>query len=137
MSTTIITTLDDPRGIVWVQGDPAEVIERILDEAHAALGDEEFAGLLVAVRAAIAPLAGPVAAGSAGPVAAGSASPYPGRMRAAVRRYLTPVRVAAALGAVTALPGDGGAPAVHARIDAYVEEVAARPRGAAVMRQPL
>jgi hypothetical protein len=128
MSTTISTRIDDARGVLWVEGDPAELIEHLLDEAHAALDPASLAELLVAVRKAIAPLR----LGTA-PAAAPW---FPDTATAPIRRYLVPVRVVAALGAIGWASGEGDLPAIHARIDAYIDEVAARPRGAAVVRRP-
>jgi hypothetical protein len=132
MSTTISTRIDDARGVLWVKGNPAELIEHLLDEAHSDLDPADLAELLSAVRTVIAPLRRGMA------LAVTPAVPrFPdGAAASPIRRYLTPVRVAATLSAFTLAPGEGGPPAAHARIDAYIDEVAARPRGAAVVRRP-
>jgi hypothetical protein len=111
--------------------DPLADITRLIDDAHRALSSEDLAGLLVATRALTATLA------------EGRPPPRPvdrldeGRpgLSSAARVYLRPVSVFLHLS--TRRSGPAEAPALvslGARLDDYLDEVAARPKGCAVPR---
>jgi hypothetical protein len=119
-----------PAGDIVVS-DPLADIARLIDDAHRALSSEDLAGLLVAVRALTAPLA------------EGRPSPRPadrlGRGRpgltSAARVYLRPISVWLHLSSRRSGPAQAPAlVSLGARLDHYLDEVAARPKGCAVPR---
>lgn len=111
--------------------DPVAEFARLIDDAHRVLTSEDLAGLLVAARRLTAPLA------------EGRPLPRPadrlggGRpgLSSAARAYLRPISVV--LYFSTRRSGPARAPALvglGARLDDYLDEVAARPKGCAVPR---
>ena len=117
-----------PAGVIM---DPLADIVRLVDDAHRSLSSEDLAGLLVAARALTATLA------------EGRPSPRPPDqleearpgLSSAARVYLRPVSVLLHLS--TRRSGPAEAPALvslGARLDDYLDEVAARPRGCPVPR---
>lgn len=111
--------------------DPLAELARLIDEAHRVLSSEDLAGLLVAARALTAPLAeGRPPRRPADRLGRGR----PG-LSSAARVYLRPIRVVLYLS--TRRSGPAQAPALvglGARLDDYLDEVAARPKGCAVPR---
>jgi hypothetical protein len=118
----------DARHPQTLAADPERELVRLLDEAHEALPAQELAEVLLGARREIAPLLG------------GRTPRRPaGRLPAAVagspaaRAYLRPMRVTLYLAARHSGADAGGElTRLGARLDAYLEDLAARPRGSAV-----